>query len=129
MSYRTAKARVTGLGSAGSGVHHWWTHRLTSVALVPLGLLWVVPFAQTLGEGHAAVLALYANPFHAIVAALFVAVSFHHLAQGLQVVIEDYVHAKGWRTGLLVANSLFCAALGFAGVFALMKIAFTAPGA
>jgi succinate dehydrogenase / fumarate reductase membrane anchor subunit len=126
MSYRTAKARVTGLGVAGHGVQHWWTQRVTSVALLPLGALWAVPFAQVLGEGHEAVLALYAQPFHAIVAALFLAVGFHHLMQGLQVVIEDYVHAKGWRTGLLLANALGCAALGFAGVFAILKIAFTA---
>lgn len=126
MSFRTAKARVTGLGTAHGGTHHWWTHRLTSVALIPLTILFVVPFAGVLGEGYEAVRALYANPFHAVVAALMIAVTFHHLAQGLQVVVEDYVHAKGWRTGLLIANSLFCAAAGFAGVFAVLKIAFTA---
>lgn len=126
MSYRTARARVTGLGAAHGGVHHWWTQRITSVALIPLTVLFVVPFAQVLGDGYEAVRALYSHPFHAIVAVLFLSVSFHHLAQGLQVVIEDYVHAKAWRTGLLIANSLFCAALGVAGVFAVLKIAFTA---
>ncbi|MEM9145588.1 MAG: succinate dehydrogenase, hydrophobic membrane anchor protein [Pseudomonadota bacterium] len=123
MSFRTAKARVTGLGSSGEGTHHWWVHRLTSIALIPLFLLWIIPFADALGGGHSEVLALYANPFHAVVAALFVAVSFHHLAQGWQVVIEDYVHAKGLRTAALIANSLVCFALGFAGVFAILKIA------
>ncbi|MEO0994045.1 MAG: succinate dehydrogenase, hydrophobic membrane anchor protein [Pseudomonadota bacterium] len=123
MSFRTAKARVTGLGSAGEGTHHWWTHRLTSVALIPLFLLWVFPFADALGDGHDEVLALYGNPFNAVVAALFIVVSFHHLAQGLQVVIEDYVHAKGVRTAALIANSLVCFVLGFAGVFAILKIA------
>ena len=126
MSFRTAKARVTGLGAAHGGTHHWWTQRLSSIALVPLTLLFIVPFAQVVGEGHAAVTALYAHPFHAIVAALFLAVTFHHLAQGLQVVVEDYVHHRGWRTGLLIGNALFCAAAGFAGVFAVLKIAVTA---
>lgn len=123
MSYRTAKARVTGLGTAHGGTHHWWTQNLSSLALVPLTVLFVVPFAQALGESREAVLGLYAQPFHAIVAALFMAVTFHHLAQGLQVVIEDYVHAKGWRVSLLAANTLLCAAAGFAGVFAVLKIA------
>ncbi|MGF1447174.1 MAG: succinate dehydrogenase, hydrophobic membrane anchor protein [Pikeienuella sp.] len=125
MSHRTPKARVTGLGSAKDGTHHWWTQRVTSVALLPLAILWAVPFAQALGVGHEAVIALYSHPFHAIVAALFIAVTFHHHAQGLQVVIEDYVHHKGWRTGLLLANTLLCGFLGFAGVFAILKIAFT----
>ena len=126
MSFRTPKARVVGLGSARGGTHHWWTQRLSSIALLPLTVLFVVPFAGALGEGFEATRALYSHPFHAIVGVLFIAVTFHHLAQGLQVVIEDYVHAKAWRTGLLIANSLFCAALGVAGVFAVLKIAFTA---
>ena len=45
--------------------------------------------------------------------------------KGLQVVIEDYVHHKGWRTGLLLGNQMLCAAFGFAGVFAVLKIAFS----
>ncbi len=121
--YRTAQARVTGLGSARSGVHHWWQQRLTSIALVPLTILFAVPFASVLGEGHEAVVALYSNPFHAIVAALFIGVTLHHHAQGLQVVIEDYVHHKAWRTAALIANALICFALGFAGVFAVVMIA------
>lgn len=125
MSYRTAKARVTGLGASGDGTHHWWTQRLTSIALIPLTLLWIFPFAQALGGGHEAVLALYGHPFHAIVAVLFIGVTFHHHAAGLQVVIEDYVHHKGLRTAALVANSLICGALAVAGIFAVLKIAFT----
>ncbi len=127
MSYRTAKARVTGFGAAGHGTGHWWSQRVSSVALIPLAILWAVPFAGALGEGHAAVLELYRSPFHAIVAALFVAVTFHHHAQGLQVVIEDYVHHKGWRTFALLANTLLCGFLGFAGVFAILMIAVSAP--
>ena len=125
MSFKTPKSLASGLGSAGHGSHHWWLHRITSVALIPLALLFAVPFADALGEGHAEVLALYGNPFNALIAVLFVAVSFHHLAQGLQVVIEDYVHHKGLRTAMLLGNSLFCALFGIAGVFAILKIAFT----
>lgn len=124
MTYRTDRARVSGLGSSGTGSYHWWAQRMTAVALVPLAPLFAVPFAQALGGGHAGVLALYAHPFHAIVAVLFIAVAFRHLAQGLQVVIEDYVHARACRTALLVGNSLGCAAFGLAGVFAVLKIAF-----
>jgi succinate dehydrogenase / fumarate reductase membrane anchor subunit len=125
MTYRTPRARVEGLGSAGQGTHHWWLQRISALALLPLTVLFIVPFAQALGGEHDAVLALYAHPFHAIVAVLFVAVAFRHLALGLQVVIEDYVGDKAWRTGLLVGNIMFCFAFGLAGVFAVLKIAFT----
>jgi succinate dehydrogenase / fumarate reductase membrane anchor subunit len=123
MGFRTARARVHGLGTGHGGTHHWWQQRLSSVALIPLTLLFVVPFARALGAGHAHVVALYANPFHALVAVLFLAVGFWHLAQGLQVVIEDYVQHKGWRAGLVMANLMFCAVFGLAGIFAVAKIA------
>ncbi len=126
MSYRTPKGIAAGLGSAGTGTHHWWQTRISSVALIPLTVLAVFPFANALGDDYGVVLATYANPFNAIVAILFLAVTFHHLMQGLQVVIEDYVHHKGWRTGLLLGNTMMCAAFGLAGVFAVLKIAFTA---
>jgi succinate dehydrogenase / fumarate reductase membrane anchor subunit len=126
MSYRTARSRALGLGSAKEGVGHWWSQRLSSVALIPLTLLFIFPFAQSLGAGYAAVRATYANPFHAIVAILFIGATFLHLQQGLQVVIEDYVHDKALRTAALLANTTLTWAFGLAGVFAVAKIAFTA---
>lgn len=126
MAYRTPRARVSGLGAAGEGAQHWWHQRLSSVALVPLGILFIVPFVRALGASHAEVLAVYANPFNAVIAVLFIAVGFHHLKQGNQVVIEDYVHDRLWRPVLLVGNTLFCAFFGLVGVFAVLKIAFTA---
>jgi succinate dehydrogenase / fumarate reductase membrane anchor subunit len=126
MSYRTDKQRVHGLGSAKEGVGHWWGQRLTSIALVPLTILFIFPFVQSLGDDYASVRATYANPFHAIVAILFIGATFQHLQQGLQVVIEDYVHDKAMRTGALLANTLLCWAFGLSGVFAVAKIAFTA---
>ncbi|MEM7506867.1 MAG: succinate dehydrogenase, hydrophobic membrane anchor protein [Pseudomonadota bacterium] len=126
MSFKTPRQFATGLGSSKSGTHHWWSMRISSVALIPLSILFAVPFAGALGSGHAAVLALYGNPFHAIVAGLMIAVSFHHLMQGLQTVIEDYVHAPAWRTALMLGNAMFCGLMGFAGIFAVLKIAFTA---
>lgn len=123
MGYRTARGRAVGLGSAHSGVHHWWVQRVEAVALIPLGLLFVFPFARALGAGHAAVMAVYSNWFNAVVAVLFLAVAFHHLMLGLQEVILDYVSGKGWRPALLIANQMFCTFLGLAGIFAVLKIA------
>ena len=125
MGFRTARARALGLGTAQEGTGHWWQQRLTAVAMVPLSLFFVVPFARALGAGHEHVLALYGEPFHAIIAMLFLGVGFRHLAQGLQVVIEDYVAHTGWRVALLIANVMFCTAFALAGIFAVLKIALT----
>lgn len=123
---KTPMNRVLGLGSAKDGVHHWWSMRLSSIALVPLTILFLFPFLSALGEPLETVRAIYASPFNAVIAILFVAVSFHHLAQGLQVVIEDYVHEKKARTTMLVLNALLCGLFGVAGVFAIAKLAFGA---
>jgi succinate dehydrogenase / fumarate reductase membrane anchor subunit len=126
MSYRTDRQRVHGLGTAGDGTHHWWSQRLTSIALVPLTLLFLFPFVRVLGADWETVRAIYATPLHAVVAVLFLLVGFNHLRQGIQVVIEDYIHDKPLRTGLLLANILVCWGLALVGVFAVAKIAFTA---
>ncbi len=126
MAFRTPRQNAQGMGSAGYGTGHWWMQRITSIALIPLTLLFVFPFGQALGESHAAVLALYSSPWHALVAVLFIGVTAHHLMSGLQVVIEDYVHSKGWRTGMLLANTMICVALGAAGIFSVLRIAFSA---
>jgi succinate dehydrogenase / fumarate reductase, membrane anchor subunit len=126
MSYRTDRQRVAGLGSAKEGVHHFWTQRVTSIALLPLTLLFVFPFARSLGGSYEEVRATYSNPFHAIVAVLFFLVAFRHLQLGLQVIIEDYVSDKAARTAALLANVMLCWAIALAGVFAVLKIAFTA---
>ena len=126
MGYRRSTGGAAGFGAAGSGVHEWWTTRVESVALVPLGLLFVFPFAGALGEGHVAVREVYGHWFNAIVAVFFLAVGFHHLMLGIKVVVEDYVHHKGWRTALLIGNSMLCGFFGLAGIFAVLKIALLA---
>ncbi len=126
MDYRTDKQRVLGLGSAKDGTEHWWSQRLSAVAMIPLTLLFVFPFARSLGADYETVRATYANPFHALVAILFITTMFAHLRQGLQVVIEDYVHDPAIKTGALLANTLLTWAFGLTGVFAVAKIAFTA---
>lgn len=124
MSFKTPRAQVTGLGSAKDGTHHWWSQRVTAVALIPLTVLFVLPFGQSIGQDYEAARSTYENPFHAIVAVLFIAVMFRHMQLGLQVVIEDYIRNKGVRTGALLANTLFCGLFGLTGVFAVLKIAF-----
>lgn len=125
MSFKTELSRVAGLGSAKDGTHHFWQQRVTAVALVLLTPFVVFCFAGAVGSSHAEVREIYASPFTAIVTALFIAAMFIHLKQGLQVVIEDYIHHKALRIALLVLNAIFCACFGFAGVFAIAKLAFS----
>ena len=126
MSYKTPMSRARGLGAAKDGVGHWWSQRVTAVALILLTLLAIPPFAGAVGEDWETVRGVYGSTFNAIVAMLFFVTAFQHLRLGLQVVIEDYVHAPALRTGLLLANTLLCWGFGLAGVFAVAKLAFGA---
>jgi succinate dehydrogenase membrane anchor subunit len=125
MGFRTDLQRVQGLGTAGGGTSHWWAQRLTAVAMIPLTLCFIFPFAQNLGAPWIEVRETYGHPFNAVVAILFLAVGFRHLQQGVQVVIEDYVHDKPLRTAMLLANTLLTLAFAATGIFAVAKIAFS----
>ncbi|MBT4133261.1 succinate dehydrogenase, hydrophobic membrane anchor protein [Amylibacter sp.] len=124
MTFRTDRAKVLGLGSAKSGADHWFGERLKSVALIPLTIIFVLIVAPLIGKDHATVIASFQNPFVSISLILFFLVSFKHLEEGLQVVIEDYVHSKGSLLLLIIFNKLFCWTFGLAAVFAILKITF-----
>jgi succinate dehydrogenase / fumarate reductase membrane anchor subunit len=123
MDFRTDRQRVQGLGT-GHGSGHWWSQRLTAAAMAPLGICFVFPFAQALGGPWDRVHEIYAHPFNAVVAILFLGVGFLHLQQGVQVVIDDYVHDKPVRVAMTFANALLTAAFAITGIFAVAKIAF-----
>jgi succinate dehydrogenase / fumarate reductase membrane anchor subunit len=46
------------------------------------------------------------------------------MSLGIQVVIEDYVHTEWLKISVLVLNKLVAFALGAAGIFAVLRIAF-----
>ncbi|NOX41537.1 MAG: succinate dehydrogenase, hydrophobic membrane anchor protein [Alphaproteobacteria bacterium] len=126
MSYKTDFKAATGLGSAKDGTGHWISQRLTAMALIPLGLAFLYPFATSIGAGYSAVHQTYSHPFNALVAIGFINVLFRHLRLGLQVVIEDYVHGSHTRLATVITNALVWRAFAVAGVFAIAKIAFGA---
>ncbi len=126
MSYKSDYSRAHGHGAAGEGLHHWWSQRITSIALIPLTLLFIFTFGRALGGGHDAFVATYSNLWHALVAVLFIIAAFAHLQQGLQTVIEDYVPNKTQRTAALLVNMLLCWAFGVAGVLSVATVLFSA---
>ena len=125
-SYRTDYARAHGWGSAHAGVHHFWVQRMTAVALVPLAILFVLPFARALGSDYEAARAIYQNGWNVFIAINFIIIAMWPLKLGLQVIIEDYVHSKTHRLRLMVTNLLFCWSFAVAGVYAVARIAFSA---
>ena len=122
-SMQTPLARVRGLGSAKSGLHHWWHQRLTALAMVPL-MLASLALVATMGSlDYQGAMALMANPFAAALLLLLVVVGFYHAALGLQVVIEDYVSAEGTRLVLILIVKMCLFALAIVTLLSILKVA------
>jgi succinate dehydrogenase / fumarate reductase membrane anchor subunit len=119
---RSPLARASGLGSAKSGLRHWRAQRLSAVALVPLTLWFVASIIAHTGGDYPAFAAWLRSPLAATPMVLLLIALFHHSALGLQVVIEDYVHARA-RFAAVIAIRLGCFAIGAAGVLATLRIA------
>ena len=119
---RSALARARGLGSAREGVYVWWLERATAVALVPLTLWLAASFIARSGEDYATAVAWLRTPFAALLMMLLLIALFTHLALGLRVVIEDYVHSGAKIPALLIVRCV-CFALCVAGILATATIA------
>jgi succinate dehydrogenase / fumarate reductase membrane anchor subunit len=120
---RSPLGRAIGLGSAKEGVEHWWLQRITAVALVPLSLWFVIAIIRLVGADSEGVRDWVGNPLPAIMLVLLLIATFYHAALGLEVVIEDYVHAELTKLGLVVIVRLGCFALAVAGMFAVLSMA------
>ena len=123
---RTHLKSVRGLGAAKEGVQHWWIQRVTAVAMVPLLLVMLVCILKLAAGDHAAVAAAFRHPLIAIVALLSILAVFWHLKLGLQVVIEDYVHAEGLKMAALLGVTFATFIVGGIAALSVLKLFFGA---
>ena len=125
MSLRDPLAIARGLGSGKTGTGHWWTQRLTAIALLLLTpwFAWLV--LRLLGADQPAMRAALAQPVTATLLLAFLVSLFWHAQLGLQVIVEDYVH--GWlEVALQIAIKFAYTLATLASVLALGRIVFTA---
>ena len=124
MKLRSDLSRVLGLGSARAGAHHWTHQRLSAIALIPLSLWFVSALLGHLHDDLVDVTDWIRSPFVTILLISLLAAMFYHAKLGLQVVIEDYVHAEIAKIGLLIAMKFGCALGALLGIVSVLKISF-----
>lgn len=125
MDLQTPLAKVRGLGVAKTGTAHFWTQRMTAIALIPLSF-WMVNYTiQLLTASHTEIIIWLAGPIDTTLAIAWVIAAFYHAALGLQVVIEDYIHTQWLKiTAIGFIHLVFCF-LALAAIVAIFKISLT----
>ena len=122
MSLRSPLGRVLGLGTAKDGTSHWWGQRVSAIALLFLGLWFAVSLATMPGFNYAEAVTFIGRPVNSILLLLLSLSLAYHSYLGLQVVIEDYVHAPGIKLIALVLSRFAHVLLAVAAVFSVLKI-------
>ncbi|QIL03266.1 succinate dehydrogenase, hydrophobic membrane anchor protein [Sphingomonas sinipercae] len=122
----TDLGKVRGLGSAREGGEHWLSERVSSVALLLLGVWFIASLLMLPSLDQRTVAEWLRAPSAAVPMALFVITAFWHGLDGLKVAVDDYVHDEGNR--FAVSTVLLFATVAGAALclFALGKIAFGA---
>ena len=97
--------------------------RVTAIALIPL-TLWITAslFAHARSDYGAFILWLR-TPFTTILLVLLLIALFYHMALGLQVVVEDYVHTERIKIPAVIVIHLGCFVLATTGIIATLRVA------
>jgi succinate dehydrogenase / fumarate reductase membrane anchor subunit len=123
MSFKSPLNQVRGLGSAKGGTEHWWHQRLSSIALIPLGLWLALALARVDLGSHAALVAWIREPMTAILMGLTAACLIYHSHLGVRVVLEDYVGGEGAKVAALALSAFVHVFAAAVALFAILRIA------
>jgi succinate dehydrogenase / fumarate reductase membrane anchor subunit len=123
MEMRSSLGRARGLGAANEGVGHWWSQRVTAIALVPLSIWFVFAAISLIGADLATFQAWIAVFGNALLMVLLVLVLFYHAHLGMQVVIEDYVSGEAAKVTVLLVVKFALFVMATSCVLAVFLVA------
>jgi succinate dehydrogenase / fumarate reductase, membrane anchor subunit len=122
MSLRSPLGKVLGMGSAKDGTGHWWSQRVSAVALIPLTLWFLFSLLMLPDLDYATVRTWLSLPISGFLAVLLLSVLTYHSYLGTTVVIEDYVHSAGMKLLSLLALRFVYVLVCGAGIWAVLRI-------
>jgi succinate dehydrogenase / fumarate reductase membrane anchor subunit len=122
MSLKTPLGRVLGLGSAKDGTEYWWGQRVSAVALLLLGSWFLYSLLQLQSLTYLDVIRFVSVPLNGVLLSLLSITLAYHSYLGVQVVIEDYVHASGTKVVSLLLSRFAHFFVAIAAVYAILVI-------
>lgn len=120
----TPLGKVRGTGSAHHGGGHWISERVTSIALLLLGVWLLASLLLLPALDRGTVSEWLRAPSGAVPMLLFVVTAFRHALDGLKVVVDDYVHDEGNRFAINLLLLFAAAGGGALALWALATIVF-----
>jgi succinate dehydrogenase / fumarate reductase, membrane anchor subunit len=126
-SMRTPLGRVRAHGASGQGTGHFIGQRVSAIALLVLGLWFLVSVVLEMrSPGYASAIDFLSTPLNAVGVVLLIVAAFYHMRIGMQEIIEDYIHKHATKAVLLLLNTLVLIALGAGAIFAVLIVNFGA---
>ncbi|MCH7830015.1 MAG: succinate dehydrogenase, hydrophobic membrane anchor protein [Proteobacteria bacterium] len=110
------------MSTARDGTGHFLGQRVSAVVLALLGMWFVVVMATLPEFSYTTVIAFIGKPLNTVLLLVLSVTIAYHSYLGVQVVIDDYVHATGLRLASLYVSQTAHAVLAVAAVYSLLKI-------
>lgn len=114
------------MSAAGHATRHWRNQRISAIALVLLGGWFLYSLLSLPDPGFGSVRAWLAAPWQAALMVLFGWSALWHSAQGVQVVVDDYVYGA-WHERVRWASRLLHLAAALAVAWSVWTLAQGAP--
>jgi succinate dehydrogenase / fumarate reductase membrane anchor subunit len=114
------------MSAAGHATRHWRNQRISAIALVLLGGWFLFSLLSLPDPGFSSVRAWLAAPWQAALMLLFGWSALWHSAQGVQVVVDDYVYGA-WHERVRWASRLLHLAAAVAIAWSVWTLAQGAP--
>ena len=109
-----------------AGTLHFVAQRVTAIILVFLGLWFAGSIRGFDALAHGVVVAFVADPLNVFLLTLLTITLAYHSYLGVQVVIDDYVHAKRITVASHIASRLAHVLFGIAAIYAIIRIGLVA---
>lgn len=122
MKYRSPISIARGLGSAKGGLQHWWTQRVTAVALIPLTLWFGIAIVLVPRANYRTIVDWISSPWNTVLLIATIIAVFYHAIMGLQVIIEDYVQTEWIKIVAILATKLILIFYALAALYATLRI-------
>ena len=126
VSLRTPLGRVLGLGSAKDGTEHFISQRVSAIGLALLGCWFLFAMFALESMAYLEVIRFIGRPINSILLILLSVTAAYHSWLGVQVVVEDYVHAPGLKIFTLIASRFSHVLIAVAAVYSVLRIGLNA---